>query len=128
MIIAGDSDVVTARQAGRELAMECGFKGSDLTLIATAISEIARNTVVFAGRGEMTISPLNIHGRQGILVVAEDAGPGIPDIAMAMRDGYSTGHSLGLGLPGAKRLMDEFEIASEVGVGTTIKMRKWLHQ
>jgi serine/threonine-protein kinase RsbT len=61
-------------------------------------------------------------------VVAEDAGPGIPDIAMAMRDGYSTGHSLGLGLPGAKRLMDEFEIASEVGVGTTIKMRKWLHQ
>jgi serine/threonine-protein kinase RsbT len=128
MIIASDSDVVTARQAGRELAMESGFKGSDLTLIATAISEIARNIVVFAGRGEITISPLDTDGRRGVLIVAEDAGPGIPDIAMAMRDGYSTGHSLGLGLPGAKRLMDEFEIVSEVGIGTTIKMRKWLHR
>ena len=124
--IACDGDVVTARQMGRGLASEVGFKGSDLTLIATAISEIARNIVVYANRGEITFSLIGSGARRGILIVAQDAGPGIPDIAEAMRDGFSTGKSLGLGLPGAKRLMDEFEVASETGAGTTVTMRKWL--
>jgi serine/threonine-protein kinase RsbT len=121
-----DADVVAARQLGREIATKVGFKGSDLTLIATAISEIARNIVSFAERGEIALSGIAVGGRRGILVVAQDKGPGIADIDQAMRDGFSTGKSLGLGLPGARRLMDEFEIASKVGVGTTVTMRKWL--
>jgi serine/threonine-protein kinase RsbT len=120
-----DGDVVTARQKGRELATQAGFTGSDLTIIATAISEIARNIVVYAGRGEMTLAVLNGDGRRGIEVVARDSGPGIPDIEQALKDGFSTGKSLGLGLPGAKRLMDDFAIESTVGAGTTVTMRKW---
>jgi serine/threonine-protein kinase RsbT len=121
-----DSDIVTARVAGRELASRIGFAGSDLTIIATAISEIARNIVIYAKHGEMAFAPSRQSGKRGITVIGRDSGPGIPDIEQAMRDGFSTGKSLGLGLPGAKRLMDEFEIASEVGRGTTITMRKWL--
>lgn len=120
-----DVDIVTARQKGRELAMEAGFTGSDLTLIATAISEVARNIVVYAERGEVRLSLAQRNGRRGLVVVAADEGPGIPDIDQAMQDGFSTGRSLGLGLPGARRLMDEFEIISEVGKGTVITMRKW---
>jgi serine/threonine-protein kinase RsbT len=120
-----DVDIVTARQLGRELASAAGFTGSDLTLIATAISEVARNIVIYANRGEIRLERTSRDGRQGILVVAEDNGPGIPDIEQAMQDGFSTGRSLGLGLPGARRLMDEFEIVSEVGRGTTVTMRKW---
>jgi serine/threonine-protein kinase RsbT len=120
-----DGDVVTARQQGRDIAAQVGFKGSDLTLIATAISEIARNIVVYAGHGEIMISPIADGRRQGITVVAHDEGPGIADIEQAMQDGFSTGKSLGLGLSGARRLMDEFEIVSEVGQGTTIIMSKW---
>jgi len=120
-----DGDVVTARQQGRELASQVGFKGSDLTLIATAISEIARNIVVYAGRGEITLSPVTDGTRHGITVVAHDDGPGIPDIEQAMQDGFSTGKSLGLGLSGARGLMGEFEIVSETGKGTTIIMSKW---
>jgi serine/threonine-protein kinase RsbT len=120
-----DGDIVTARQKARELATQVGFSGSDLTIIATAISEVARNIVVYAIRGEIVLSATLQGSRRGVLVVARDHGPGISDIARAMRDGFSTGNSLGLGLPGAKRLMDEFEIASEVGKGTTITMRKW---
>jgi serine/threonine-protein kinase RsbT len=120
-----ESDIVNARLKGRELATQVGFSGSDLTIIATAISEIARNIVVYAERGEIILSPLQQDGRRGLLVIARDRGPGIPDIEQAMRDGFSTGKSLGLGLPGAKRLMDEFEIASEGGKGTTVTMRKW---
>lgn len=120
-----DVDIVTARQIGRELASKAGFSGSDLTLIATAISEVARNIVEYAKHGEIRLSVANIGGRSGIEVVARDEGPGIPDIDQAMRDGFSTGKSLGLGLPGARRLMDEFEITSEVGKGTTVTMRKW---
>jgi len=120
-----DGDIVTARQKARELAVQVGFSGSDLTIIATAISEIARNIVVYADRGEIVLSAVQRGTRRGVLVVARDQGPGIPDIERAMRDGFSTGKSLGLGLPGARRLMDEFEIASEVGKGTTITMRKW---
>jgi serine/threonine-protein kinase RsbT len=123
--VARDGDVVNARQTGRELAARIGFRGTDLTLIATAISEVARNIVLYAGRGEIAVSVTEADGRCGIQVVARDDGPGIPDIELAMRDGYSTGKSLGLGLSGARRLMDQFEIVSEVGVGTTITMSKW---
>jgi serine/threonine-protein kinase RsbT len=119
-------DIVSARQQGRALAVEVGFSGGDLTLIATAISEIARNIVVYAKRGEILLSPIQDGARRGILVVARDQGPGIPHVAQAMQDGYSTGKSLGLGLPGAKRIMDDFEIVSEVGKGTTVTMRKWM--
>jgi serine/threonine-protein kinase RsbT len=120
-----DVDIVTARQLGRELATLAGFTGSDLTLIATAISEVARNIVVYAERGEIRLGLANRNGRRGLEVIASDEGPGIPDINQAMQDGFSTGRSLGLGLPGARRLMDEFEIVSEVGKGTTVTMRKW---
>ena len=120
-----DGDIILARQKGRELAAPLGFPASELTLIVTAISEIARNVVVYAERGEILISHVEEDGRRGILVVTRDEGPGIPDIEQAMRDGFSTGKSLGLGLPGAKRLMDEFDIVSEVGRGTTVTMRKW---
>jgi serine/threonine-protein kinase RsbT len=125
VVISHDGDVVTARQVGREMAKQSGFYGSDLTLIATAISEIARNIVSYAQSGELVFSLLEQGARRGLMVVARDEGPGIPDIELAMRDGFSTGRSLGLGLPGAKRLMDEFEIQSEIGKGTTITMRKW---
>lgn len=125
IVIKRDGDIVEARQKGRELAQAIGFTGSDLTIIATAISEIARNIVVYAKCGEMLLSIAETGGKRGILVVARDQGPGIPDIERAMRDGYSTGGSLGLGLPGARRLMDDFEISSTVGQGTTVTMRKW---
>jgi serine/threonine-protein kinase RsbT len=120
-----DGDIVAARQKGRELAARIGFTGSDLTIIATAISEIARNIVVYAQRGEVSLGVEERGSKRGIVVIARDAGPGIPDIEQAMRDGYSTANSLGLGLPGARRLMDEFEIVSKVGEGTIITMRKW---
>jgi serine/threonine-protein kinase RsbT len=125
VVIAHDGDIVEARRKGRELAQTIGFAGSDLTIIATAISEIARNIVVYADRGEISLSVADNGGRRGIVVVARDEGPGISDIERAMRDGYSTGKSLGLGLPGARRLMDDFEIVSAVGEGTIVTMRKW---
>lgn len=124
--IAQDADIVTARQHGRDLAVKIGFSGSDLTVIATAISEIVRNIVVYAKSGEVQLSAFQDGRRRGILIVARDSGPGIADIARAMTDGYSTGGSLGLGLPGARRLMDEFDIVSTVGQGTTVTMKKWM--
>jgi serine/threonine-protein kinase RsbT len=123
--VSRDADIVTARQLGRELAAKAGFTGSDLTLIATAISEVARNIISYAQNGEILLHLADKDGRRGLQVVAQDQGPGIADIEQAMQDGYSTGKSLGLGLPGARRLMDEFEIQSEIGQGTTIIMRKW---
>lgn len=120
-----DTDVVTARQKGRETAVELGFSSTDATLVATAISEIARNIVKFAERGEVLISPVEEGGRQGVTIVARDVGPGIADLGEAVRDGYSTYAGLGLGLPGAKRLMDEFDVVTEVGRGTTVTMTKW---
>lgn len=123
--VSRDSDIVTARQLGRELAAKAGFVGSDLTLIATAISEVARNIISYADSGEIRLALTDKDGRHGLLVVAEDRGPGIADLDLAMQDGYSTGKSLGLGLPGARRLMDEFEIVSELGKGVTVTMRKW---
>ncbi len=124
--VSRDTDVVTARQQGREAAARAGFSPSDQTVIATAISEISRNIVKFAGRGEVTISLLSEDGRRGISVVARDAGPGIPDLEQAMEDGYSTYQGLGLGLPGARRLMDGFHVRSAPDEGTTVSMEKWL--
>ena len=123
--IRSDSDIVAARQAGRLLASRIGFLGSDLTFIAAAISEVARNIVEYARQGEIEISFAQRGSATGILVVARDRGPGIDDLQKAMQDGYSTGSSLGMGLPGARRLMDEFEIASLPGQGTIVSMRKW---
>lgn len=125
--VASDAGVMNARQKGRELALTIGISGSDLTLLATAISEIARNIVQYAGRGEIEFRSVVRGGRRGLLIVARDFGPGIPDIARAMQDGFSTSMGMGLGLPGAKRLMDDFKIVSEVGKGTTVTMVKWEH-
>lgn len=124
--IASDVDIVSARQRGRAMASELGFAGGDLALIATAISEIARNIVVYAKQGEIVLAPLEERGKRGILVVCRDQGPGIADLTLAMQDGFSTGKSLGLGLPGARRIMDDFEIVSAVGKGTTVTMKKWV--
>ena len=121
-------DIVTARQRGRALALELGFNGADVTLIAAAISEVARNIVDHAKKGEIVMAPVSNSvngGKRGIQIIARDEGPGIRDVAQAMQYGYSTRKGLGVGLPGAKWLMDEFDIASELGRGTTITMKKW---
>jgi len=123
--IAADVDVVQARQQGREVAANAGFTSGDQTVIAAAISEIARNILMYAKRGEIVLSVVANGDRQGVVVVARDQGPGIRDVARALQDGYSTSGGLGLGLPGAKRLMDEFELTSAVGQGTTVTMKKW---
>ena len=123
--IEREGDIVSARQAGRQLASKTGFSATDQTLIATAISEVARNIVVYAQRGEIELSSIDDGTRRGIQVIARDTGPGIANLELAMTDGYSTAKSLGLGLPGAKRLMDDFELSSTVGVGTTVTMKKW---
>ncbi len=124
--IQSDADIVVARQAGRSLAAQIGFSGSDLTLIAAAISEVARNIVEYAQRGWIELGIAQSGSRCGILVVARDRGPGIADVEQALRDGFSTRDSLGMGLPGARRLMDELEIVSAPGQGTTVTMRKWV--
>jgi serine/threonine-protein kinase RsbT len=121
-----DGDIVTARQQGRALAEQVGFNGSDLTCIATAISELGRNILRYAVSGEVILRPAQVGTKKGIVVVAHDEGPGIPDIALAMQDGYSTSSSLGLGLPGTRRLMDELKIESVIGRGTTVTARKWV--
>jgi serine/threonine-protein kinase RsbT len=123
--IAADVDVVQARLHGRELAAGAGFSTGDQTVIAAAISEIARNILMYAKRGEITLRMVPNGDRQGVEVIARDRGPGIRDIQRAMLDGYSTSGGLGLGLPGARRLMDEFEVVSVVGEGTTVRMTKW---
>jgi serine/threonine-protein kinase RsbT len=124
--IEREADIVSARQKGRELASALGFSSTDQTIIALAISEITRNIVSYASRGDVTMSRVENSGRRGIRIVARDEGPGIPDIELAMRDGYSSARSLGVGLPGTKRVMDEFDLASIIGQGTTITMTKWL--
>ena len=125
MPIRNEVDVVIARQRGRELASKLRFSSSELTLIATAISEVARNIVIYAGTGEIVLRIVEQGQRRGLAVFARDRGPGIADIDRAMQDGYSTSHGLGIGLPGSKRLMDEFTVASEVGKGTVVTMTKW---
>jgi len=123
--INSDQDIVSARQKGRVMANELGFSSGEATLIATAISELARNIVAYARKGQITLKMVNGLDRQGISVVATDNGPGIADIRQALRDGFSTSGSLGLGLPGVRRLMDEFEITSEPGRGTMVAVKKW---
>jgi serine/threonine-protein kinase RsbT len=123
--IATDDDIVTARQEGRRLSSVLGFSSTDLTLIATAISEVARNIRLYAERGDVQLKLVQERDREGIVVVARDKGPGIKDVDLAMQDGYSSGGSSGLGLPGARRLMDEFDIRSRPGKGVTVTMKKW---
>ena len=125
LAIASDVDIVHAREKGRELAAAHGFTLGDQTVIATAISEVARNILLYARRGEVRIRPATDTGRDGLVVIAEDHGPGIRDIAQALQDGFSTSGGLGLGLPGARRLMDDFDLKSEPGQGTTVTMAKW---
>lgn len=125
--IGSEVDVVTARMKGRALAGEQGFASSDQTVIATVISELARNIVTYARRGEIVLqSCSDSRGRPGLTVTAVDKGPGIADIERAMQDGFSTSNSLGLGLPGSRRLMDEFHIHSVLGEGTTVRATKWV--
>jgi serine/threonine-protein kinase RsbT len=124
--IRSDADIVSARQQGRALAAAIGFTAADATLIATAMSELARNIVTYAQQGEMVIRSAETSSTKGIMIIARDSGPGIRNIQDALRDGYSTSGGLGLGLPGVKRLMDEFAIESEVMRGTAVTIKKWL--
>jgi serine/threonine-protein kinase RsbT len=132
--VAGDTvvkinnpdDIVDARKAGHQLALHLGFSVTDVTMIATAISEIARNITSYAGRGIVRVMVQEREGRKALVVRAEDEGPGIADIERALEDGYSTGRGLGLGLPGARRLMDRLVIESTLGRGTVIEMWKWV--
>jgi serine/threonine-protein kinase RsbT len=124
--IDSPDDIVTARHAGHELARQLGFSLTDVTMIATAISEIASNITTYAGRGEVRVGVELREGRHALVVRARDHGPGIADVDRALDDGYSTGPGLGLGLPGARRLMDRLQIESELGRGTVIEMWKWI--
>jgi len=123
--VRGEIDVVLVRQTVRTWSVQQGFTLVDQTKMVTAASEIARNTVLYGRGGTVRIEALVEGVRKGLRLVFEDQGPGIPDVDLAMRDGYSTKNSLGLGLPGARRLMDDFALASELGHGTTITMKKW---
>ncbi|OBJ06229.1 serine/threonine protein kinase [Mycobacterium sp. 1165196.3] len=119
-------DIVEARKAGHQLALDLGFSLTDVTMIATAISEIARNITSYAGRGAVRVAVADREGREALVVRAEDQGPGIADIERAMEDGYTTGRGLGMGLPGARRLMDRLVVESTLGQGTVIEMWKWV--
>ena len=124
--IRNPDDIVEARKAGHHLALDLGFSLTDVTMIATAISEIARNITSYAGRGAVRVAVAEREGRKALVVRAEDDGPGIADIERAMEDGYSTGRGLGMGLPGARRLMDRLIVESSLGHGTVIEMWKWV--
>jgi anti-sigma regulatory factor (Ser/Thr protein kinase) len=123
--IDSDADLVAARAEARALASRLGFSRTDATLIATAISEVARNIVVHVGRGRITLSPVHEDRRHGLVAVATDEGPGIRDVEAALAEGNAARGGLGLGLPGARRLMDEFEVICGPERGTTVTMRKW---
>ncbi len=123
--VAHASDVVMARRRARELAREQGLEGPAVEALATAVTEVAQNILVHAVSGEVILGPAAAPGRRGVVVVARDEGPGVPDPAAAMQEHYSTGGGLGLGLPAARALVDELEVASEVGVGTTVTLTKW---
>jgi len=125
--INSDQDIVVARQKGRSLAIALGFSSGDATLLATAISELARNIVSYAKTGDIVLKIIHGSANSGIQIVARDNGPGIPDVQQALRDGFSTSGSLGLGLPGVMRLVDEFHIASVESQGTTVSIKKWKH-
>ncbi|MDQ0429554.1 MULTISPECIES: anti-sigma regulatory factor [Caryophanaceae] len=119
-------DIVAARQLGRNVAKELGFGTVDQARITTAISELARNIYLYAGKGRIEIQQLTENGMKGILIIAADSGPGIPDIRKVMEDGFTTSGGLGAGLPGVKRLMDDFKIETILGEGTDIRATKWL--
>lgn len=125
VVISTDADLVVARAQGRALAQKLGFTRPDPTLIATAISELARNLVMHVGHGEIVMRPVYEESRYGLVVVVKDEGQGIADVDAAMQDGFASRGGLGLGLPGARRLMDEFTVDSQVGRGTTVTMVKW---
>jgi serine/threonine-protein kinase RsbT len=124
-VIRSDLDIVIARTLARDTAKMLGFGAIDQARIATAVSELARNIFLYAGTGTVTVREIERTGRKGIEVICEDQGPGIANVNLVMQDGYSTSRGMGMGLPGAKRLMDEFDIRSQEGVGTTIICRKW---
>jgi serine/threonine-protein kinase RsbT len=123
--IRSDLDIVTARSIVRTIAKQQGFPPIDQARIATAVSELARNVFLYAKTGQIVIIPIDANARKGIEIHCEDRGPGIPNIELAMQDEYSTSGGKGMGLPGAKRLMDEFFVQSKVGEGTTIICRRW---
>lgn len=124
--IAGEADLVAARDGARRLAGQLGFALGETTLIATAITELGRNILMYAGAGEITMSVSRGGLRQGLEITARDRGPGIGNLRQALQDGYSTSSGLGLGLPGVRRLVDEFTITSEAGSGTQVRIKKWL--
>jgi len=126
LLIRSDLDIVSARVEGRDMAKAVGFGTIDQARIATAISELARNIVLYAGEGTVTLRLAERGSKKGIEILCEDQGPGIEDVSLVLQDGYSTSRGLGMGLPGAKRLMDEFEIDSRLGTGTRVIVRKWL--
>lgn len=125
LLLHSEEDIVVVRQTTRARAIEAGFSLVDQTKVVTAASELARNTVVHGGGGAVQIDLLESGGRRGLRLTFEDEGPGIPDVAAAMRDGFTSGNGLGLGLGGAKRLSNEFSIASEVGKGTRVSITRW---
>lgn len=124
-IISSDLDIVIARTLARDTAKSLGFGPIDQARIATAVSELARNIFLYAGTGSVTVRAVEKHGRKGIEIVCEDKGPGIANLDVSMQDGYSTSRGMGMGLPGARRLMDEFDIKTQEGAGTTITCCKW---
>ncbi len=126
VLIKSDEDILAARQEGRELGIHIGFGPSDLAVIATAISELARNLLLYAKNGSIICWIINKEPRKGIVIQATDEGPGIPDVDAVLKDGYSTSGGLGLGLPGVRRMMDEFAIVSHKGRGTTVTAIKWM--
>ena len=126
VVVEADRDIVSARQQGRVMAAQLGFSPGTATLIATAISELARNILLYASRGEVTMRTIENNGSKGITVEARDDGPGIPQPQRALEDGFSTSGRLGLGLPGVKRLMDEFRLETAPGRGTRVVVHKWL--
>lgn len=125
--VCKDSDVVTARQQGRELARQVGFSPVEATLIATAISELARNIVLYAKHGTMSMAATRDGNRTGVAITFRDEGPGIPDVPRALIGGYTTSGGMGLGLSGVRRIMDAMDVESQLGKGTTVTVRKWLY-
>jgi serine/threonine-protein kinase RsbT len=123
--ISSDLDIVIARSSARDIAKQIGFGAIDQARIATAVSELARNIFLYAGYGTVCVALVEQRGRTGIEIVCSDQGPGIANLEQVMQDGFSTSRGMGMGLPGARRLMDEFELLSREGVGTTITCRKW---
>ena len=125
LFVRNEDDVVRVRQAVRARSTQAAFSLVDQTKLVTATSELARNMLVYAGGGEVLVQQVTNGIRVGLRIVFTDRGPGIPDVAVAMRDGYTSGSGLGLGLGGARRLVNEFDLKTEVGRGTTVTIVKW---